>query len=222
MEDILKDYLPDRLKKAKALLEKKYNEEFEITQYAGQQMMESFYTVNAAAMSDGLPFKAYIDVEGDGFSDCYGARRLAMKYSDIISRNLDAVHGYVYVYSSTEIDDIPLSGADVSVKEFSELYPAKKMNVNVFLCSEDKNAESLYETFGKAFEGIEDFSGLFSLYIADEKKLTDIQNYIETNTGLYYDFKEMTDDCKAFNCSYKNGRLQLAKDDFVAKAGELL
>ena len=63
MEDILKDYLPDRLKKAKALLEKKYNEEFEITQYAGQQMMESFYTVNAAAMSDGLPFKAYIDVE---------------------------------------------------------------------------------------------------------------------------------------------------------------
>lgn len=217
------DYINERMAKAKEILEKKYNDAFEIIEYRGQQMLADYYEVKAVCKNNpDLKFTASVEADYSGVSDSYAAKMVSKRFSDIVSRNLNDINGYVYVFSETFIKEYPLPGADISVEDFSNIVDNNLMKVFVFICEENETAENMYSAYQNSFKSLEAFSGTLAWYIVDEDMLKNIQKYIESNISLSFDFIRMTEKNLAIEDRFVKGLPQMSKDNFVTKIGKCL
>ena len=105
------DYINERISKAKEFLENKYPE---------------------------MMFTASVSNDKEGVSDSYAAKLVSKRFSDIVSKNLDGIKGYVYVYSETFVKEFPLDSADISVEEFADIIENNLMKVYVFVCADNE------------------------------------------------------------------------------------
>ena len=217
------NYIKERMEKARELLKKKYCMKFDVLDYLGQSSMKEYYEVSAVSSEHpDMVFDAAINIDYSGFSDSYAEKMVSKRFSDIVAKNLDAVKGYVYIYSEPLIRHITLTSADIPAGDLADVPGGSIMTVRVFMCIEEKSAEKIYVSYMKMFDSLEKNSGNLYVYITSEEMLRDVQKYVESNITLYHDFFEMVRDNLVITDRYENGVPQITKKSFIEKMGKCL
>ena len=211
-----------RQKDAEKLLTDKYKEEFVVTSYDGQQMMEDYYTVTAYAKSHPtLPFEANVTEDGTSVSDDYVSRRVCSAISEHISLNLSALPCTYYVHTGIMSGDSICPDPNVSVEEFATKWePYNRYYVYLYLSDEITKSGTQTGQVGsvltKALADIPQIKGELYVYVSDDEMISKVHEYVESNTGLYDDYFQMTQEDHRGQFSFENGTVSISQKDVDA------
>lgn len=209
----------DKMEKAKDLLEEKYNEEFEVTEYRGQRVGESYYTVVAYSKEyPDLPFKVY--VSDDGFSDEYIVRRFCAKLSDQIIDNMGLEEG-VFVYTQSMLKSTHSTDPNIGVKEYASENPYDLYTVYFYIDRTAYDAEQIYDACVRGLKGLDSYSGNYIIQLAEDGKTIDsVQDYFTHSDGKYGDLDKIIN-VRNVPVNFKNGTVTTGRDSFIREAGEV-
>lgn len=211
-----------RQKEAEKLLADKYNEEFVVTSYNGQKVMQDYYTVSAYAKSHPtIPFEASVTEDGTSVSDDYVSRRVCAAVSEHINLNLTALPFTYFVHTGIMSGDSICSDPDVSVEEFAtEWEPYNRYYVYLYLPEDisqsGADAGQVYSVLANALSDLPQIKGNLSVYVSDDDMLAKVSEYVESNTGLYNDYFKMTQDDFRGQFDFENGSLAITQSDVEA------
>ena len=215
-------YSDQRVKEAERLLGDKYNEEFVVTSYNGQEMMEDYYTVSAYAKSHPtLPFEASVAEDGTSVSDDYVSRRVCEAISEHININLLSMPCTYYVHTGIMSGDSICSDPNVSVEEFATKWePYNRYYVYLYLPEEvsqsGADAGEIYSALTNALSDLPQIKGNLSIYVSDDAMLGKVHEYVESNTGLYDDYFKMTEKDFRGQFDFENGSISIMQSDVEA------
>lgn len=202
----------DRKNKAEMLLEKKYGEEFTVTEYLGHEVGSDYYTVNAYADNwPDLPFEASPVLDGSGISDDYVSRRVCRKISDRVAENLSGALPFnFYVHTGIMSGDSVCSDPDVGIEEFATVWePYNQFYIYILVDSHNLSDAELNNCIMSALSGLSCINGNITVYFADQGTIDFAEKYIKTNTGLYddyFDFIEHKKKTEYVQYKIENGR----------------
>lgn len=207
----------DRKRSAEKLLAEKYKEDFVVTSYDGQQMMESYYTVTAYAKNHpGLPFEANIDDNTGNLSDDYVSRRVCASISERITLNLSGLPCTYYVHTDIMSGDSLCPDPDISVEQFvKDWEPGNRYYVYLYLPEDPADASAVYDCISRCFSGLEMLKGNISIYRCNDQVLSSVQDYVESNTGIYSDYAELTNPYLCGQFGFENGVIAISQTDVI-------
>lgn len=205
---------------AARLLNEKYDEVFVIDKYLGQEHMNDYYEVQA--YSENYPavlFEAKAAKDGSTISDEYVAARVCYTIEKQIQSNIESLPGYMQIDVHAVSNSIDSSDADMTPKQFAELKTKNKYVVYIHYCPQEYDADRVYEVILNTMNGLDYLSGRIRFYIVEEEVLSQVQNYLEEYANLYYDYEELLGDSVCIEIPFENGSVNMAKEEFVKKAG---
>ena len=198
------------------LLNKKYDDFFEVERVQSHSYFRGYYTVIAYKKENpDLLFRAYVDSDGAGISDNYIAKWVCHQIADRVAQNLDALSGIYYISADTVMDIAALNNTNITIEEFVKEYPKTKYMIHVHFCPEETTAEEVYRGFGNAFHDLESITGKIYLYIVDETMLAKVQEYTETYDKYYDDYKTMMENYSVGLIEFENGKIKTTKEEFI-------
>lgn len=213
----------EREARAKAALEKKYGREFEITEIYPQKFGELYYTVQAYALGEpDIRFTAYVDTEDDRVSDSYPERRVCAAIAEDVSRNLDGLMGYYYVFVHAVGPQPICDNPEISVKDYTELDPLNSFKSEIYLVPEGADAKNVYDRLVNMFSGMEYLNFEARLTILDEQLMSDIQEQLEMNQELNMDYKKLVQGCPFVEIPFVERKPAISEDEFIARLGGAL
>ncbi len=209
--------------RAKAALEKKYGEEFEIVRVYPQKFGELYYDVLAYAVNDpDTRFSASVDTEDDGVSDAFVERRVCAQIAENVSKNLDGLQGYYYVYVHA-IGPQPICGdPNIGIEAYARLDPQNRFRAEVFLVPETADAGNIYSAVTKMYAGMEYLRVDARLVVVDENKMEDVQEQIVGSGEYSFDLKMSMQDCPSIDIPFENQKIGLSESEFIRKMGGVL
>ncbi len=212
-----------RKKQAAEALQQKYGEEFEISAYKSEGLLDDYYTVIAyAAEYPDLPFKASVNTKTGNVSDAYVAKRLCDRISDKISLNLGSLETDYYVYTETMLDGTAVTDAMVTLEDFMKEGPGNRFTVYLFMNREGAAVQNIVSAFGNILNDLTEMSGTVCLYLADEEMLAGVQEYVTSHDNTHSEFDEMTEEAYIGSVSFENGRISLTENNLKEMAGDRL
>lgn len=201
-----------RIEKAKNLLESKYEGEFKIIQYRGQQIADRFYTVTAYNTEyPELVFEAKAGIYEDLLDDSYVMRRACKTMEDALTENaLFHPERYrIYVESSIRISF--LEDPVTSYKELPSKFPGNRYRVYLFVVPGSDDTGITAQTVKALFKGFDNYSGKLTVYSTDLELFKKAEEYLNSSPRIYFDFEEMMKPSLVGNYILKDG--QIMEDD---------
>ena len=205
---------------AAGLLNEKYNEDFIIDKYLGQEHMNDYYEVQA--YSENHPevlFEAKVLKDGSGITDEYVASRVCYTIEQKIQTNIEPLPGYMQVDVHAVSNSIDSSDADMTPKQFIEMKTKNKFVVYIYYCPQESDVEGVYSVISKAMQGMDFLSGRMRFYIVEEEVLIQIQDYLEEYANLYYDYEKLLKGSICIEIPFENEVVAMTKEEFEKKAG---
>jgi hypothetical protein len=158
-------------------------------------------------------FSAGIDYNSQNLFDEYNSKKMCVRLSDLIAKNLDALNGIYYIYSETKMPTYNLDDENMTINDYMQQYPMEQFNIYMMFLPNEKNGKIFAKCIKNAFKNIEYLSGEIRLYIINkDENLEEIQDYIESNSRIYYDFKKIAGSFFKGNIHFEKGII-LEDDD---------
>lgn len=198
------------------LLNKKYNDSFEVEKVQSRNTFGGYYTVIAYQEDNpDMLFEANVNFDGSGVSDNYVSKIVSQKLSDKIAHNLNDLKGTYYIYSNPMIQNRRADDVDMSVQEFLEAFPVTRFSVKVYYKPEDTSADEIYEELNNMFKDIDGVNGQVKLYFMGDYTLGNVQYYIKTHDDFYNDYKHMVEQYFVGNIDIENSRITNTKEEII-------
>jgi hypothetical protein len=215
---------PSREKaQAAEMLEQKYQEKFEITDYKAAGILEDYYTVKAYSTEyPELLFQASIDSETGAVMDSYVTKRLCDRLSDKISQNLRNLECDYYVFAEAMLSDSLIEDPNVSLETYQKEEPWNRFTIYLCMDQDGANIQNIVSSLADMLNGTADISGSVSMYLGDAEMLAEIQNYVTSHDDTYSEFDEMTENVRIGSVPFENGHFSLTEDNFRKMAGDLI
>ena len=201
-----------RVERAKNLLESKYDGEFKIMVYRGQQIADRFFTVNA--YNTEFPetvFEAKVGIYEDILDDSYVMRRICKKMEDALTENALFHPDRYRIYVESSIKISYLTDVEMSYTELPQKFPGNRYNVSLFVVPGSEKTGITAETVKELFKGFEAFSGKLNIYSTDLEQYRKAEEYLNSFPRIYHDFTEMMKPGLVGSYMIKNG--QIVDDD---------
>jgi len=181
-----------RKAKAQKLLEKKYNEKFEVDTYRGQQWYEEWYSVLAHSKNyPNLKFKAEIDTD-NMVTDKYVQRRVGntVKQRIIDSSDIKIKGNYVVEVYSTVYYTVT-EDPNISPEDYDKENPTNDYVINVYL-DKTQNDEADFERYaGNIANNLPNLHGWLAFYIIEPNLIPSIQDYFTREDDIYSELDDM-------------------------------
>lgn len=195
------------------LLNKKYNDNFEIEEIQSHSFFRGYYTVIAYQEENAdLLFRAYVNSDGTGISDNYVTKLVCSDVSDKVARNLDNLKGIYYIFTEVMLELTMLDNVNTSLEEFMETFPNNKFTININYCPEEVSAEEVINALNGTLENLECISGKIHLYIMDEPTLSKVQIYMENHDKCYDEYVSMVEKYSAGIIEFEKGKIKSTKE----------
>lgn len=176
------------------MLEEKYGEEFILQEYCGMEFVRGYYTVICyPSRNPNVVFAAKAACDGSYIEDAYVSAAVCRKVEQQIEENLHGLEGCLVIKALPVSKTVESTNADMSMKEFMSLKMKNRFVVYLMYCPQVKNAEKVYGELSKTFRGLESMSGNIQLYLTEEEKLKELQEYFQMAAEPGYEFDEMTE-----------------------------
>lgn len=215
---------PDRQEyeeQACRLLEEKYGEEFEVYDYLGSDHIKNSYKITAFSREyPEILFEAEAAEDGSSLSDQYVASRVCRKIEEQVSGNIAALPGYFQIKVQAVSMSIDSADADMSPEEFASLKTNNQFGIYLHYCPVQEEWEKTWQVIEKAVYGMEYLRGSIFLYIVEEDTLKKIQNYLDENAELYYEYDQIVENVSEIPIPFENGVVQMSENEFLEMAGE--
>ena len=219
-----KDYADPmkKMKEAERLLEEKYGEKFVAERYAGQRVLDSFFTVVAYAKSyPYVLFRVFIDTDGEMMTDEYVGRRISCRLAETLQSRFRKLPGMYYV-AVMPMDYLFIAdNADVSFEALGETDFHNRYTIYIFATGMENSDPVFYKHLSGIFEGLDFLQGTLELYFTDEKGIEKIQEYVEVHELFYDEFNEMIKSSFVGEIPFSHGRLDMAQANFVNGEGDI-
>ena len=198
------------------LLNKKFNDVFEIERVQAHQYLRGYYTVIAYQQDNAdLLFRAYVDDDGGAISDNYVTKLVCNELSDKVAQNLNSLKGIYYIFSEAMMELTMLDDIETSLDEFLKGCPENKFSIHVNFAPEDTTAEEVALGLMHILNDLQALRGNIYLYIADQLTLAKIQEYRETHDTCYDDYEKIVE-------SYYVGMIEFEKGTIILAATSIL
>lgn len=210
-------------KQTLALLEEKYNEEFVVEKYCGQEYLEGYYTtICYPQKAPDILFEVKTAFDGGEIQDAYVSASVCRKAEEQIDSNLEHLDGYLLEKVVPVSRNVDSENADMSMDEFMTLKSKNRFAVYLMYCPQEKNVVKVYREIQDTFVGLECMSGNIQFYILQEEELKEVQAYLAETAEPDYEFEEMTRDMKRITIPFNNGVITMPEENFAEKAGGLV
>ena len=191
---------------AKQLLDEKYQKEFEIIEYRGQNLADDFYTVDAYEKTyPFVPIEARVALNEESVKDAYVFRIGCEMIKDKISRNLDTYPGALQIFVESWMVFSDLTAENIDYMTLANLFPKNKYAIHLFFEEGGQKPEDLQQVL----KGLESYKGNIKLYVIPESAKEEIVDYLESNSRLHTRFKEITNDYYIGKLNFENGQIEL-------------
>jgi len=209
--------------RAKAALEQKYHKEFEITQVYPQKFGDLYYEVQAYAVDEPeTRFTAAVDTEDDMVSDTYVERRVCGAITKSMEENMDELPGYYFLFTRAVGPQPITDDAEISIKDYAELDPYNRFQVDLFVAPEEAEAAAFYQSLSKAFGGLEYIAGGVCLYVVNAEQMEAVQDYLALNDQPDLEYKQLTKEFFSLEIPYEKGVIGMMEADFTAAVRDVL
>ena len=156
-------------------------------------MMASYYEVTAYANEHPtLPFEASVNSDGSAVSDDYVARRVCERISEQVALNLSALPCTSYVHTD-------IMSGDSVCSAYNRYY------IYVHLSEGDLDAGQAAGILAKSLSGLEILKGNISVCVSSDERIAEVQDYVESHTGIYDSYTKLTDSDLRGEYAFENG-----------------
>ena len=206
----------ERAEKVKAALEEKYGGEFEVMRVLGQGVMEDYFTAEAynAAYPD-LPFSLNMDVNDGTFMDGYVMKRGTNLIAAQAAQNLGSLQGMYYVHVQSMFPDSVSSDPEISLDQYLESEATNFFTIYLYIDPEQETPESLWTNISCILQGMDRMEGSLEVFFADEKKIDQAREYVESHAALEDEYIKIGRDCHVTGIRFAAGTLQISEDSFL-------
>lgn len=210
--------------RAKAALEEKYQEEFEIIQVYPQKFGDLYYEVQACAVDEPqLRFTAAIDTEDSNISDNYAERRVCAAISNQAGENLDSLPGYYYLLTRALGPQPSTADAQIAIRDYTALNPNGRFQIDLFITPDpERDGTAIYQSLEKLLNGLEYLRASVCMYVVSEEQSDAVQEYWELNDTPNLDYKEMTAEFFFLELPFEQGILGMTQEKFSAEVRDVL
>lgn len=202
------------------MLNEKYNEEFQIERYLGQESMNDYYEVLAFSTEyPDILFEAKAARDGSFIMDEYVASRVCRKAEEQMEEQLGGLPGYIQLKVQAVSKSIDSAQADMSMQEFMSLKSNNRFAVYLIYSPAEIDSSKVYQNLTGMFSGLECMSGNIQLYVTDEKVLKQTQEYLGQRAKVDYELDEVLKFADSITIPFGNGNIQLTEREFIEMAG---
>ncbi len=201
------------------LLKEKYHEDFELVSIRVPVFSSEY--ARAAAASErypDLPFRVFVDCEGDGESDTYVTRMIGHRITENIREQLNGLKGTYGVFAVPVIDNCTIRDAEISVEEYMKTVPEQGFTIHFFYVPEEDGEPDpamLSSELQKTASGIPTIHGTLKLYLTDEKTLAQVQEYMDSHTEPGFGFAELSDGILVHEIRFRDGIVPVTEEDLA-------
>lgn len=187
---------------AKRMLQKKYDEEFEVVQYLGAEHTEDFFEVTAVSEKNpDVIFEARISRDGAYLDDEYAKAKACHEIEEQMLQNLDENVGYAAIHVETT---------------------GERMAVYFHISPTEDDPGKLCQAIRDVFAGMDDSDGNMQLYIVDEEMLGKVMAYFDENAKVYYEYDKLLEGVPSLIIPFEQGMIQISEEDFCERTGDRL
>ncbi len=201
-------------------LEERYHMPFEVDNIQEQNIFDGYYTVIAYQKEDPKTlFRATINADGSGESDNYVCKLVCQQITDRIARNLDALNGTYYIYTTPLIDSVGLTDVGMTVEQYMDRFPMDIFHIYLNYCPDQMDVDEFYKGLSNMFKGLDGLSGNIYLYMVKENTIRDIQAYLEENDKMYDEYKAIVDPYYVGSIPFEKGKIKLTVSEIKDMVG---
>ena len=206
----------ERAEKVKAALEEKYGGEFEVMRVMGQGVMEDYFVAEAYNTDyPDLPFSLNMDVNDGTFMDGYVLKRGTNLIAGQAAQNLGSLQGAYYVHVQSMFPDSVSSDPEISLDAYLESENTNFFTIYLYVDPDQETPESLYSAVSAILKGMGKMEGSVEIFFADEKKMDQAREYVESHAGLENEYYEIGKDSHVIGIRFAEGALQITEDSFL-------
>ena len=200
---------------ARELLNKEYNEEFEIEKIVNISVMDGYYTAVAYPVKQPeMLFTVRVNSDGSGESDNYISKAKCLELSDKLARNLDGIDGLHYVYSEPLYDPV-IKDKDITLEGYLATNPDRIYNVYLVLDPNQMDMEKSYKLIADMCNGISPLNLNVLVYAADENGLKEISSYMENHDIVYDDFDHSGGQYYKDSFKFRKGKIDITVEELA-------
>ena len=209
---------------AEQALENKYRESFGGCAVFGQKYGEYFYQVQAYPQnSPDLRFSAYVDLDGGGVKDTYVEKRVCSRISDQIMHNLDMLTGNYDVYVKGIGPQPSIDRPDIEVEEYIKLDSQNRFAIYIFYSHDGAEKVTVQKAIEHILKGLSVLpAGRIKFFVMNDCVLQEVQEYLDVNDDIYFDFQEIEDKMRGLDISFSLGNLNKTGEMIMSELGDIL
>ena len=196
-----------RTKRAKKLLENKYEANFEIMTYRDQQIASNYFTVNAYNSEEpNLIFEANVGISEDFIDDSYVVRKICQRMAETMEDKVSFfVERYRIYVEATALITV-LNNPEIEYTDIQEVIPGNRYRVHLFITPGSDETNITKESLYSLFEGFDLLSGSFNLYNVNLETFKEIETYLDSQPRLYYSFDKLAQKDRVYKCNVTAGK----------------